>query len=83
LIPREGQVDDLGELIGTNSPSTTEPLRLKYQLIEFNVCDEQPKAGVYPPEPASRADRRDERVWVTPEEGVMPASASQSYVGRV
>jgi len=61
-MPLDGQVEDSGELIGTNSPSMTDPFKLKYQLIVLRVSDEQPNAGVYPPEPASRADRRDESV---------------------
>jgi hypothetical protein len=34
-------------LIGTNSPSMTDPFKLKYQLIVLRVSDEQPNAGVY------------------------------------
>jgi hypothetical protein len=43
-----------------NTPSITEPSRLKYQLIEFNVCDEQPKDGVYWKNPVKRENLRDD-----------------------
>lgn len=83
LIPVEGQEPAWGALIGTKTPSIAEPLRLKYQEMAFKEPEVQSSAGVNPPEAVLRIEVRVARVYVLEDEGVMPASASHWYVGRL
>ena len=68
--------------MGTKVPSSKEPLRLKYHSMALRLELSQFNAGVTP-----AADLRAlvsvESVYVLLELGVMPAAASQSYVGSV
>ena len=82
LMPLELHEPLDGASIMTKSPSMTEPLRLKYHSISFRLLPSQLRAGVTP-DALLRALVSDERVWVVLDEGVMPASASHSYVGSV
>ena len=77
LMPLEPHEPFEGASMATNSPSMTEPLRLKYHSIAFSVLPSQLSAGVTP-EALLRAEVSVESVNVLLEEGVMPASASQS-----
>lgn len=83
LIPLDGQEPALGAESGTKTPSMIEPFRLKYQEMAFSEPDTQSSAGVNPPEAVRSADVRVASVYVALEDGVMPALASQVYVGRV
>jgi len=82
LIPLDGQEPPEGALIGTKTPSMAEPFKLKYQEIAPSEPDVQSSAGVTPAADL-RADVRAERVYVLEESGVIPALASQVYVGRL
>lgn len=83
LIPLDGHEPAFGAEIETKTPSMTEPFRLKYQEMALREPDWQSSTGVNPPEADLSADVRVERVYVLVEDGVIPALASQVYVGRL
>lgn len=60
----------------------SEPFTLKYQLIWLREDPSQSSDGVTPDADFS-AEVMADRVYVLLVLGVMPAAASQSYVGRV
>ena len=76
-MPLEPHEPFEGASIMTKSPSMTEPLRLKYHSIEFRLLLSQLSAGVTPDASLS-ASVSVVSVYVLLDEGVMPASASQS-----
>lgn len=83
VIPLDGHDPALGAEIGMNAPSMIEPFRLKYQEMALREPDWQLSAGVNPPEADWSADVSAERVYVWVDDGVIPALASQVYVGRL
>lgn len=67
----------LNSPIGTKTPSTTDPFKLKYQDIALRVVPLQVKAGVTP-EALLKAETSVERVNVFDVLGRMPPLANQS-----
>lgn len=67
----------LNLLMGTNTPSTIDPFKLKYHDIALSVLPLQSKAGVTP-EALLKAEVSVERVNVFDVLGMMPALANQT-----
>lgn len=82
LIPLDGQDPSSGASMATKLPSIRDPLRLKYQLMEFKLLPSQLNAG-FTPAADSKAEVRVDRLYVLLLDGVIPPLFSQSYVGRV
>lgn len=64
--------------MGTKTPSTTDPLRLKYHEIAFKFPDWQSKEGVKPPEALFKAEVSSTCVKVFVVLGVIPALDNQT-----
>jgi len=84
VIPLAGQSFDvkLGASIWMNSPSISDPTRLKYHEIWPNALEEQVTVAEKP-EPAWSALLISESVYVFEEDGRMPCAARNWYVGTV
>lgn len=77
LIPDDGHEPDSGASMGTNTPSTIDPFKLKYHDIALSVLPLQSKAGMTP-EALLKAEVSVERVNVFDVLGMMPALANQT-----
>lgn len=77
MMPDDGHELDVGASIGTKTPSTIDPFKLKYQDIALRVLPLQVKAGVTP-EALLKAETSVERVNVFDVLGRMPPLANQS-----